>query len=115
MLFLNALRSKFPIWADRQRNRQREKDIKNRPSLEDLIADIQDESRRLDDQDQKSDSTKALHAAQNNKGRKSKHCDTYNSRYHYTKDCLHNNIEKRRIWEQRTGKKWMTKDQHEAL
>ncbi|TQS37241.1 hypothetical protein Golomagni_02295 [Golovinomyces magnicellulatus] len=98
MLFVNALQNKFPIWADRQRNRQREKNEINRPSLEDLIADIQDEARRdeeIGDKLNKSDGTKALNLSIEN-SRKGEKCKT---------------CEKHLAWEQRTGKKWLSKDE----
>ncbi|RKF83146.1 Gag-Pol polyprotein [Golovinomyces cichoracearum] len=105
MLFVNALHDKFPIWADRQRNRQRDKITINRPSLENLIADIHDEARRTNTI-LRSDTAKALLINGEDKYRNSaKRCDTCNSRHHVTKDCLHNNPEKRKAWEDKTGKK----------
>lgn len=44
--FLNATEGAFPIWADRQRAQGRDK--KSAPSLEDLMSDIQDEARKLE-------------------------------------------------------------------
>ena len=69
MLFVNSLQKKFPIWSDRQRNREREKDIDNRPSLDELIADILDESRCSDIKGSKSDTTKALYSSQKGKSK----------------------------------------------
>ncbi|KAI0990716.1 hypothetical protein K3495_g17471, partial [Podosphaera aphanis] len=39
MLFVHALEKKFPVWTDRQRNLQRDKDVTKRPSLQELISD----------------------------------------------------------------------------
>ncbi|KAI0994487.1 hypothetical protein K3495_g13695, partial [Podosphaera aphanis] len=114
MLFVQALQDKFPIWADRQRNRQREKDINSRPSLEDLIADIQDEARRTATTSM-SDTTKALHISGKDRDNSSKRCDTCHSKYHVTKDCLHNNYERRKAWEDKTGKKWLTKEEYNKV
>ncbi|RKF60154.1 Gag-Pol polyprotein [Golovinomyces cichoracearum] len=105
MLFVHALQDNFQILADRQRNRQRDNIIINRPSLEDLIADIHAEARRTTTI-LRSDTTKALLINGEDKYKNSaKRCDTCNSRYHVTKDCLHNNPEKRKAWENKTGKK----------
>ena len=101
MLFVYALQIRFPIWAERQRCRQREKDVKQRPSLDDLIADIQDEARRIDQEGMKSDTTKALHLNQREKEHRTDHkCDSCQSKNHSTRNCLHNNPEKRKAWEE---------------
>ncbi|KAI1000424.1 hypothetical protein K3495_g7775 [Podosphaera aphanis] len=110
LLFVQALQDKFPIWADRQRNRQREKDINSRPRLEDLIADIQDEARQTATTSA-SDTAKALHISGIGRGDSTKRCDTCHSKYHVTKDCLHNNYERRKAWKDKTGKKWLTKEE----
>ena len=117
MLFVHALQRKFPIWADRQRNRQREKDIEKRPSLEHLIADIQDKVRRresVNNNSGKSDATKALNLTGKQPAKKAVgQCKTCGSKYHKTSNCLHNNLEKRAAWEKRTGKRWLSKDEYE--
>ncbi|KAI0999215.1 hypothetical protein K3495_g8985, partial [Podosphaera aphanis] len=119
MLFVRALQNKFPIWADRQRNRQREKEVKKRPSLDDLIADIQDEARRSDRTDvnlEMSETTKALNSQQKEPNRRpDKKCGTCGSIFHKTHNCLHNNEEKRKAWEERTGKRWLSKEEYEKL
>ncbi|KAI6251437.1 hypothetical protein HI914_00978 [Erysiphe necator] len=102
---------KFPIWADRQRNKQQDKDVRMRSSLEELISDIQDEARRTD-VDFKSESVKALHAGGDPRSNEApKRCKTCNSKFHITDNCLYNNEDRRRAWEDRTGKKWLSKEE----
>ncbi|KAI0998753.1 hypothetical protein K3495_g9446 [Podosphaera aphanis] len=85
-----------------------------RPTLESLIADIQDEARRTDITESKSDTTRALHVGEKDKEcHINRRCHTCDSRYRVTDDCLHNNLEKCRIWEGKTGKKWLSKDEYE--
>lgn len=117
MLFVHALQRKFPIWAERQRNRQRERNLEKRPSLENLIADIQDEARRSEKANNnfgKSDATKALNVHGKQPAKKARGpCKTCGSNFHRTSNYLHNNFEKRAAWEKKTGKKWLSKDEYE--
>lgn len=52
----------------------------------------------------------------NGNGKKTKkNCNTCDSKFHNTSDCLHNILETCEAWERKTGKKWLTKDEYEKL
>jgi hypothetical protein len=124
-MFIAALSTKLPIWAERQRSNARSKSGKL--SLDDLIADITDEARNketggssggssamfsgktrgLSKKDRKASTTKGG-------GEKSafpkvcKHCNE-KSPHHAPDNCFEVNFEKRKAFEERTGKKWVSR------
>ncbi|RKF64950.1 retrotransposon polyprotein, partial [Golovinomyces cichoracearum] len=119
MLFVRALQNKYPIWADRQRNRQREKIVRKRPTLDELVADIQDKARRSNQPEIKleiSETTRALNANLKEPNRKpDKRCNACGSIHHKTYSCLHNNEERRKAWEEKTGKNWLSKKEFDKV
>ena len=120
IMFVSGLEKKFPIWADRQRTRQREADIKSRPSLDALISDIQDEARRIKTNSTNVSETQALYGNKGNNGpdnkkreynnhsvgKKCPGCSQPNPK-HTKENCLNANKEKRVEWEKKTGRKWV--------
>ena len=46
------------------------------------------------------------------KGKEKVWCDVCKTRSHQTKDCFSKNAEKRKAWEKKTGKKWVSKEEY---
>ena len=109
MLFIAALNSTFPTWAERQRSLAR--NAKEPPTLAQLIVDISDEAHSKD-AGTKTESI-ALYRNRPEKGKGkgkgksiSKPKCLYCQGSHLDDNCFIKHPEKKREWEEKHGKKW---------
>ena len=114
--FVMGAEKSFPVWAERQRHETLGSVTLDTPAsvLEDLIPDLLDADRTRNNKTAKP-SGSALIKGKGGKGgngkKKCRHCHQEDPR-HSEKDCLAVNAEKRKEWEDKTGKKWIPYDQY---
>ena len=110
-LFVMGAAKSFPVWAERQRYEPLGSLSMNTPVtvLEGLVTDLLDADRARSKTAKLSGSE--LIKGKGGKGKKCKHCHQEDLRQ-YKKDCLAVNAEKRKEWEDKTGKKWVPYDQY---
>ena len=116
LLFVEGLSSKYQVWAERQRAAQREKEVNDRPTLQQLIADIEDEARRNNVKGKGSVSdnktlytNKSTGDAKGNKKKDLKQCTGCGDPKpkHTPEKCYATNAELRKAWEEKSGKTYV--------
>ena len=119
IIYVMGLSKEYPEWAQRQRAALRSK---TPPTLEAIMEDLIDESRvqeasetafyggKPNPRDKKKKIEYKKHDKQDDK--KPYRCSACKSNGHSTDNCLNTNKKKRKEWEEKTGRKWLTKEEY---